>query len=147
MAPKKRASATTPAASGPAKKATRRKAASSPTQSTSGEEVQTTAPENVLRELANALEQTGRAMPAIRKIWLPEEGGWPEGMHVSVYDSIRALKGGTQQNASNELQRIQERYGDRSTNCRPVSFADSRGRVDPNRKTPVADALGMLYNL
>jgi predicted metal-binding protein len=25
-------------------------------------------------------------------------------------------------------------------NCRPVNFADSRDRVDPNRKTPVADA-------
>ncbi len=65
--------------------------------------------------------QTGRAMPAIRKILLPEEEGCPEGMHVSAYDFIVATKGGTNQNASKELERVCERYGDWSPNCRPVN--------------------------
>ena len=98
----------------------------------------------MLRELANALEQTGRAMPAIRKIWLPEEGGWPEGMHVSVYDVIQAVKGCTQPNAAQEFKRLGDTYGDRCATCTAVNFADSQGREDPNRKTPVADAQNIV---
>ena len=109
-------------------------------RSTSGEEVQTTAPENVLRELANALEQTGRAMPAIRKACLSAGESWPEGMYVSVYDVIRAIKDCNQQDAAKEYKRLCDTYGDRWAICPPVNFADSRGRVDPNRKTPVANA-------
>ena len=78
----------------------RRQAASASTQSTRGEEVQTTAPENVLRELANALEQTGRAMPAIRKIRLTDGA-----LHISVHDVIVAIKGYSQQNAAQEFKR------------------------------------------
>ncbi len=53
---------------------------------------------------------------------LPEEDGWPAGMHVSVYDAIRAVKGRNVERASKELERIQERYGDNSTLCRVVRF-------------------------
>ena len=83
MAPKKRASTAAPAAA-PARngKKARRQAAESMSDAGVGiaaggvayfarnagaEEVQTTAFANVLQELANAFEQTGRAMPAIRK--------------------------------------------------------------------------------
>ncbi len=93
-------------------------------RSAGAEEVQTTASQNVLQELANALEQTGRAMPAIRKIWLPAKESWPEGAYISIYDVIRAVKGCNMENASNEFHRIQERYGDGSTICRAIRFRD-----------------------
>ena len=124
MAPKKRASAVAPAASGPAKKAARRQAASASTQSASGEEVHITAPEHMLLELANALEQTGRAMPAIRKIRLADGA-----LHISVHDVIVAIKGYNQQNAAQEFKRLGDTYGDWCATCTPVSFADSRGRL------------------
>ncbi len=37
-----------------------------------------------------------------------------------------------------------ERYGDRLANCQPVSFPGARGRVDPNRATPVATIEGIV---
>ncbi len=85
--------------------------------------MRTTASENVLRELAGALEQTGRAMPAIRKISLPE------GVFVSVYDVIQAIKGCSCENAAHELKRLRERYGDDCANCTVIRFRDSIGRL------------------
>ena len=64
------------------------------------------------------------------------------GAHVAPDNA--ALRELQIQNASNELQRIQERYDDRSPIWRPVNFADSRGRMDPNRQTPVADAQNII---
>ena len=54
------------------------------------------------------------------------------------------MKGCSPQNAAQELERIRERYGDRCAICTPVSFRDTRGRIDPNRKTPVADAKNIV---
>ena len=42
-----------------------------------------------------------------------------------------------------ERERIRERYGDRVTNCYPVRFRDSRGRLGAN-KTPVMPIEGLL---
>ena len=138
MAPKKRASAVAPAASGPAKKAARRQAASASTQSASGEEVHITAPEHVLLELANALEQTGRAMPAIRLVRLADGVS-----HLAVPDVIMWLKSCNQQNAARELRRMRERYGDKCPNWTLVRFRDSRGRMNA-WGTPVADARNIV---
>ena len=148
MAPKKREAAAAPAMA-PTRngKKVRRQPAESgppaggparPMPSTSAEEVHITAPENVLLELAAALEQTGGAMPAIRKIHLAG------GIFISVYDVIQAVKGCSHRNAATEFKRLGDTYGDRYAICIPANFADSQGRFDPNRKTPVADAQNII---
>ncbi len=92
------------------------------------------------------MTRLGRSKPAARRTFLTSYNAFRNGTETAlqiVEQSTSPIHGGTRQNASNELQRIQERYDDGSTNCRPVSFRDSRGRVDPN-KTPVAKASEML---
>ena len=108
-----------------------------PMPSTSAEEVHITAPENVLLELAAALEQTGRAMPAIRKIRLAGD------IFISVYDVIQAVKGCSQENAAQELQRMRKRFGDGCANCTAIRSRDSIGRLSRN-ETPVADAQNIV---
>ena len=41
-------------------------------------------------------------------------------------------------------QAMNAKYGDCCATCTTVNFADSRGRVDPNRQTPVADAQNIV---
>jgi hypothetical protein len=83
------------------------------------------------------LGRAGADLPRIRKT----DGVPPE---FSVYDVIVAVKGCSQANAAQEFERIRERYSDCCANCTTVSFRDSRGRVHPNRETPVADVKGVV---
>ncbi len=128
MAPKKREAAAAPvtAPTRNGKKVRRQPAESGPPAggparpmpSTSAEEVHATAPEHVLQELAHALEQTGRAMPAIRKIRLADGA-----LHISVHDVIVAIKGYSQQNAAQEFKRLGDTYGDWCATCTPINLA------------------------
>ncbi len=61
-----------------------------------------------------------------------------------MIDAIVLIKGSSAQHAAQSFRRLQERYGDRCTNCALVSFADARGRIDPNRKTPAATIEGIV---
>ena len=63
--------------------------------------------------------------------------------NYSIYDVIALIKGCSVQHASQEFDRLRERYGDGSPICGPVSFRDSRGRVNPN-KTPVTTIEGIV---
>lgn len=128
MAPKRRSPA--PSSNKPSRK---------PKRTAVFEIEQAAAPPDVLQELGRVLGANGRAMPAIRKVHLAD------GVFVSVYDVILAIKGCSCEDAAKEFKRLRERYPeDRWAACPAVSFRDSRGRTDPNRKTPVADALDII---
>ena len=150
MAPKKQPPGGAPAAA-PMKKVARQRASRTTTATQAGAAdevarpvrnvatavVQATAPESLVAPLAGILGKRVDDLPSIRKIRLPD------GMFVSVYDVIVAMKGCSQENASKELGRIRERYGDNSPNWRVVLFRDSRGRTSA-WGTPVADARNIV---
>ena len=62
-----------------------------------------------------------RAVPLVG--WLEEDRGRVRAVHVD---------------------RLRERYGDWLANCQPDNFPDARGRVHPNRATPVATIEGIV---
>ena len=66
------------------------------------------------------------------------------GIFISVYAVIQAVKGCTQADAAKEFKRLGDTYGDWWAICPPINFADSQGRVHPNRQTPVADAQNIV---
>ena len=62
-----------------------------------------------------------RAVPLVG--WLEEDRGRVRAVHVD---------------------RLRERYGNWLANCQPDNFPDARGRVHPNRATPVATIEGIV---
>ena len=73
-----------------------------------------------------------------------EEGLFTQGVRKLGYDVIQAVKGCSHRNAATEFKRLGDTYGDRYAICIPANFADSQGRFDPNRQTPVADAQNII---
>ena len=92
--------------------------------------------ETARSELAALLGRDAGDLPSIRKT---EDTP----ANYSIYDVIALIKGCSVQHASQEFDRLRERYGDGSPICGPVSFRDSRGRVNPN-KTPVTTIEGIV---